>query len=89
MSIFINYKVVSDQGQFLGVTGVGLSVSAVTGLIESYKARYGREIYFLDRKGNITLDRGDGVEARMLQDMSGISALSAQILTTPSASLTY
>jgi diguanylate cyclase (GGDEF)-like protein len=89
MSIFINYKVVSDQGQFLGVTGVGLSVNAVTGLIESYKARYGREIYFVDRNGNIALDRGDGYQARMLQDMSGISALSAQILTTPSASLTY
>ncbi len=36
LSIFINYRVLDSDGNYLGVTGVGLSVMAVTGMIDSY-----------------------------------------------------
>src|SRR5690554_2347307 len=42
VSIFINYRVVDASGQLLGVTGVGLSVTAVVDLINTYQQRYGR-----------------------------------------------
>lgn len=89
MSIFINYRVLGDDGDFIGVTGVGLAVSAVASLIDNYQTRYGREIYFVDREGKVALDRGDGYVAPRLQDMPGMASLSTHILATPSASLTY
>lgn len=89
LSIFINYRVEDGRGNFLGVTGVGLAVSAVTSLIETYQLRYGRDIYFIDREGNVALTQDLSGPAQRIQDRPGLGPLATQILTTPSASLTY
>lgn len=57
MTIFINYKVFGFTGEYLGATGVGLTVGAVKALIERYQEKYGREVYFADRKGEVILHR--------------------------------
>ncbi|HOK05099.1 MAG TPA: cache domain-containing protein [Victivallales bacterium] len=55
MTIFVNYKIYGYNGEYLGVTGVGLTIDAVTSLIEKYQKKYNRRIYFTDMKGNIKL----------------------------------
>lgn len=89
LNIFINYKVTDTDGTFLGVTGVGLAMGAVTELIDTYQTRYGREIYFIDREGKIALSHELSGPAERIQDRSGIGPRSTQLLTSPSASLTY
>lgn len=89
LSIFINYRVLDSDGNYLGVTGVGLSVSAVTRLIDSYQERYGRQIYFVDREGRVALNQDSSAVAQRLQERPGMEAIATQILTTPSASLNY
>ncbi len=89
LSIFINYRVLDSDGNYLGVTGVGLSVNAVTRLIDSYQERYGRQIYFVDREGRIALNQDSGASVQRLQERPGMEAIATQILTTPSAALTY
>ncbi|MEA3285707.1 MAG: diguanylate cyclase [Synergistota bacterium] len=59
MTIFINYKVFDYDGNFIGATGIGLTVNAVTKLIAQYRERYDREIYFTDGEGTITLRASD------------------------------
>ena len=59
MTIFINYRVLDYDNKFIGVTGVGLTVSAVKKLIESYQKKYNRTIYFIDRRGEIKLAGSD------------------------------
>ncbi|HDZ07524.1 sensor domain-containing diguanylate cyclase [Pseudohongiella sp.] len=89
VSIFINYRVSDYNGQYMGATGVGLSVAAVTELIDTYQQRYNRTIYFVDRQGNVTLTgRGYGRSSR-LQDRASLGAVATQVLSTPSASLEY
>src|SRR3546814_3402000 len=83
MTIFINYRVVDYDGNFIGVTGIGLTVNAVQHLIDDYQKRFGRTIYFVNAEGRIVL-KGDigisetqiderGLPARRLQQwtMSG------------------
>jgi len=53
LAIFINYKVYDYNKKFIGATGVGLNVTAVKNLIERYKKRFNRNIYFLDKMGKI------------------------------------
>ncbi|MES3006483.1 MAG: diguanylate cyclase [Pseudomonadota bacterium] len=89
LSIFINYRVLDSEGNYLGVTGVGLAVSAVTQLIDSYQERYGRQIYFVDREGRIALNQVSDAAEQGLQDRPGMGAIATQILTSPSASLSY
>jgi diguanylate cyclase (GGDEF)-like protein len=89
ISIFINFRVTDHGGRYIGVTGVGLSVSAVTRLIETYQRRYGRHIYFVDREGTVTL-HGSGFEGEQrLQQRAGLGRLATRILANPSASLSY
>lgn len=89
MSIFVNYRVLNQQGELVGVTGVGLSMEKVAQLIENYQRRYGREIYFVDRQGEITLRSSQFQQDIYLQNKAGLDQLFLQILSNPSASGSY
>ncbi|MGL4446375.1 MAG: sensor domain-containing diguanylate cyclase [Shewanella sp.] len=88
-TVFVNYKVFDFDGNFIGVTGVGLAVEKVKALIELYQERYNRRVFFTDRQGNITL-RGDEYQgADSLQNTPGLDQLATRILTSPSAAFSY
>lgn len=89
MSIFVNYKVLNQRGELIGVTGVGLSMELVAKLIENYQRRYGREIYFVDRQGEIMLRSSLFQEDIYLRNKAGLDALFLRILSNPSASVSY
>lgn len=55
MTIFVNYRVYDFDGNFIGATGTGLTVTRVNELIYEYQERFGREIFFVDRAGEIVL----------------------------------
>ncbi len=55
LTVFINYKVFDGQGEFLGITGVGLSLSNVQKILEDYQSRYQGEIFFVNGNAEITL----------------------------------
>ncbi|BFM21958.1 sensor domain-containing diguanylate cyclase [Gilvimarinus japonicus] len=89
LSIFVNYRVLDDQGNLVGVTGVGLSVASVMALIEDYQERYGRKIYFVDREGQVTLHGSGFNDAMRLKNKAGLDRLFVRVLTSPSASVAY
>jgi hypothetical protein len=89
VSIFINYRVLDYNGQYIGATGVGLSVAAVTRLIDVYQQRYDRSIYFIDRQGKVTLTGSNDQRLNQIQDEIGFSDVAAQILGSPTATLEY
>jgi diguanylate cyclase (GGDEF)-like protein len=89
LTIFINYRVHDYEGNYIGATGVGLSVDAVADLIRAYQRRYGRQIYFVDREGDVTL-HGNRFEGPLrLQERPGLGRYATRILTNPSTSFTY
>ena len=89
MVIFINYRVFDYAGRYIGATGVGLAVNAVRDLIDSYQNRYGREIYFIDPEGQVTL-HGLSYNGRdNIRKVPGLSKHATQILTSPSNALSY
>lgn len=53
MTIFINYRVFDFAGNYIGATGIGLTVDAVRRLIGEYQQRFQRTIYFADATGRI------------------------------------
>jgi len=62
MTIFINYRILDNEGKFLGATGVGLTVSAVKALMQDYRTRYHRDVYFYDLEGKLVLHGFDDSE---------------------------
>lgn len=59
MTIFVNYKVFDYNKNYIGATGVGLTVNKVKRLIELYQKKYNRTIYFIDDSGKIKLSGSD------------------------------
>jgi len=55
ITIFINYRVFDFDGNYIGVTGTGLTVNHVNHLIEEYEERFSRQIFFCDQNGRVIL----------------------------------
>jgi diguanylate cyclase (GGDEF)-like protein len=55
LTIFINYRVYDYAGNFIGATGVGLTVDAVRRLLDDYQARFERTIFFVNEAGRIVM----------------------------------
>ena len=62
LTIFINHRVFDYQGEVIGVTGVGLAVSAVKEIIELYQRKYQRTIYFFDKERLVRPVKADGLD---------------------------
>jgi diguanylate cyclase (GGDEF)-like protein len=77
----INYRLPDHDGKFPGVTGVGLTVDAVSRLLHDYRARFGRRVYFLDTQGKVVLADSGGAGGS-IRSIEGISALADQILSS-------
>lgn len=80
MTIFINYKAFDYQGNYIGATGVGLTVSAVKTLIDQYQERFSRTVYFVDAAGDIVLHGPQYAGPMNLQKRPGLSELLPDLL---------
>lgn len=83
MTIFINYRVFDYKGNYIGVTGVGLTVDAVRKYIEKYRANYRSNIFFVDRQGRLVLT-GEGVSPKFLniREEPGYRDMADRLLAT-------
>ena len=84
MTIFINFKVHDDGGNFLGATGVGLQVGAVKQLVKKYQTDYDRNICFIDKTGKILINGSPlqkGVET--IDGLAGLGPIKEKILAGP------
>lgn len=82
MTIFVNYRAYGYDGEYLGATGVGLTVDAVVSLIEAYQAKYGRHVYFCDAEGNVML-AGSGFPVEVTNVVESHGERYAQALASP------
>ncbi|MEC5384634.1 sensor domain-containing diguanylate cyclase [Uliginosibacterium sp. H3] len=93
MAVFINYRMFDYANQFIGLTGVGLTVDTVRRLLLDYRQRYQRSVYFVDRQGKVMLFGTDPVHGvQSIQEVEGLRDMAAQILgnaATNSASHSY
>lgn len=81
MTIFINHRVYDYAGQFIGATGIGLTLDTMSNIIDRYQARFHRNIYFVDEAGALvlagkTMRDGHG----NIHQLPGVQAIAGQIL---------
>ena len=81
MTVFVNYRIVDTEGNFLGVTGIGLSLDSVAELVQQYQKRYKRKIYFVDREGHETLNGlSEDQNSNSIRNQAGIQEIAERIL---------
>lgn len=90
LTIFVNYRVFDFAGNYIGATGVGLTVDAVRHLIDEYQARFKRTIYFVNSDGQTVLGgKSSGSVPRDLRTAPGLREQLSQILASKSGSYSY
>lgn len=81
ITIFINHRVEDYAGNFIGATGVGLTLDSMSQLIESYQDRFHRVIYFTNTEGRVMLaGRSLNQNRGFLRGIPGLGNLEAEIL---------
>ncbi len=81
MTIFINHRLEDSEGNFLGVTGVGLKMSAMGETLESYRQRFGHLIYLVDADGLIQIHPTQEIILKTnIRELEGLATLSDEIL---------
>lgn len=90
VTIFINHRMFDYDGHFIGATGVGLAIDSARQIIENYQSRYGRNVYFINRAGNIVL-KGSGIadSYRNIREEAGIKEIAPAILSSEQGSFEY
>lgn len=89
LTIFINYRVSDFAGQYIGATGIGLTVDSVRRLIQEYQARFQRTIYFADASGRVVLHGGLRGQVPDLRSRPGLAAILDRILAERSGSFQF
>jgi diguanylate cyclase (GGDEF)-like protein len=80
LTIFVNYRVFDYDGNYIGATGVGLTVDAVRRLITEYQARFNRTIYFVNTRGQVVVFGKQTAPPTDVRQLPGIGPLSERIL---------
>ena len=91
-TVFINYRVLDYSGNFIGATGVGLTLENVQEKINFYESKYNSKVYFTNSEGIVTLAGANASNlGESIQTSSGIGQLAEQILvsTTQKQRLDY
>jgi diguanylate cyclase (GGDEF)-like protein len=85
VTIFVNYRVLDYDGNFIGVTGVGLNIDAVQGIVERYQADFHRNVYFFSPTGEVTITPAEASASTprsgsSIKTVPGISTIADRIL---------
>jgi len=90
MTVFINYRVLDYAGNFIGATGVGLTVDAVVKLVNEYQERYRRNVFFVDKKGDLILATPETrARGTNISRIDGLEPLVKNIMSAGSGSFEY
>lgn len=90
ITIFINYRVLDYDGNFIGVTGVGLGLETVSRLVKQYQQSFRRHVYFVDADGLIRVHGEGGVAgATNIRDVEGLDAIADEVLAQERGSYSY
>ena len=56
LSVFVNNEIVDDNGEFLGICGVGVEMEKLQNILEKYEENYNVKIDLIDEDGLIQVD---------------------------------
>ncbi len=81
VTIFINYRVLDYDGDFIGATGVGLTLDSLARVIDDIQQRYNRRVYFVNEVGEIIVSAKTGeLHKGSIHELPGIAAIADKII---------
>lgn len=85
LTIFINYRIESSEGELLGVTGVGLRVDSISKLINKYQTQFGRKVFLSDTRGILQIHPDISlIENKRVTELEGMGGVAEEVLNRQS-----
>ncbi|PKM60480.1 MAG: GGDEF domain-containing protein [Firmicutes bacterium HGW-Firmicutes-4] len=80
LTIFINCKILDDQGNLMGVAGVGIEMTYVQELLENFERDYDLEAFLVDEQGLIQAHTNpDLIENQNINDLDIYAAIGSEL----------
>lgn len=90
LSVFINCRIDDDEGNFLGVTGVGLELDKVQGLLKKYKEDFQLDAMLFDKNGVVQVHSDtDLIQKVNVFDYKAMEDNKAAILNNKASAAVY
>lgn len=90
LTIFINYRVDTAEGNFLGVAGVGLKVDTIAKLVGKYRQKFDRSVYLSDPAGIIQVHPDTALIGKKVgEEFEGLSKIVVRALGKTSDNRNY
>lgn len=89
LTIFINYKTFDHNGNFIGVSGVGLGLHSVEDAVKKYKKIFGRNVFFVDSGGVVRVSSSGEIANKNIKNINGMKALASESLSQERGSFSY
>jgi diguanylate cyclase (GGDEF)-like protein len=81
VTIFINYRVFDYQNNFIGATGIGVTLESLARVIENVQQRFDRRVYFVNDQGDIIVSGKTGeLYKGSIHELPGIIILSSRYI---------
>jgi len=87
--MFINYKVMNYNHEFIGATGVGVRLFNIEEMLNSFKEKYKYDVYFVDKKGEITLFSKKLNKRGNITNIEGLKTLQTDIFSNKISQYEY
>ena len=79
-TVFVNHRVLDDEGGFLGVTGAGSTLADSVQLLVDFSSEPGRLVYVIDSNGTVQGHPVAGLIGTTIHEMEGVRDVAADIL---------
>ena len=89
LTIFINVRVLNDNNEFIGAVGLGITIDLLKSRLDEYRKRYGSEVYFLTKTGELILHSNDAFREKNLFDFPYFADISNDILSRDQGEFRY
>ena len=90
LTIFINFRIEDDNGNLLGVTGVGVNMDHAATLLNDAHKRYQRNVFLVDQDGLVQVHSDVNlIKKRYITEAPGISAIADDILENKNGSVNF
>ena len=90
LTIFMNFRVFNQQKEYLGATGVGLSMTRLYQLLSHYEREYQKNIYLVDSTGRIRLTGNNRLHYnRSILQIEGLKDIADDILSRKKQDFQY
>lgn len=87
--MFINHKIIDEEYQLIGATGIGLKISYVNEMLKHFRQNYKFTVYFVDENGKVILSERKINNLKNLNDIKELATLKEEIISKKTKVIEY